>query len=156
MCGHCGCREVVPIGRLMTEHERLLDLAEDARRAVRAGDAAAARQIITALTGLLIVHTRAEEAGLFAVMRATADFTDHIDRLQAEHAGLMAMLATGLRPGAIPGICDTLREHIHAEEYGLFPAALASLGGDDWEAVSAREAAGSGVAGADLPQREGR
>lgn len=136
MCDHCGCREITPIGRLMAEHEDLLRLAGEARAALRAGDEATARAVIADLAALLHPHTEAEERGLFAVMGRRAEFAGHIAGLEAEHAGLAARLAGPLGRAEITGICDRLSDHIQAEEYGLFPAALASLSGDDWEAVS--------------------
>lgn len=143
MCDHCGCRAVTPIEALMAEHERLLDLARAAMETARAGDTAAAGGIVDTLTGLLWQHTRKEETGLFAVMRENAEFTEHVDALEAEHADLEARFGPGFSLASFPGIVDLLRQHIHAEEYGLFPAALASLSGDDWAAVGAGEAAAS-------------
>jgi hypothetical protein len=141
MCDHCGCREITPISRLMDEHERLLDLTGEIRAAVRAGALPAARGIVARLAAQLDPHVRSEERGLFAVMREQGEFVDHIDALEDEHADLAARLAGPLLAADILDICDRLREHVHAEEYGLFPAALAGLGGADWDAVAAGEAA---------------
>jgi hemerythrin-like domain-containing protein len=140
MCDHCGCREITPIRRLMAEHELLLDLAGLVREAVHAGDRAAAGELFAELTGLLLPHVGAEERGLFTVMRERTEFAEYIDGLEAEHADMAAGLAAPFDADRALDLCERLREHIHAEDYGLFPAALASLGGDDWEAVSAREA----------------
>ncbi|HEU5161325.1 MAG TPA: hemerythrin domain-containing protein [Streptosporangiaceae bacterium] len=142
MCEHCGCREITPIGRLMAEHERLLDLVGLIRTALRAGDESGAREIVAELAGVLDPHVRAER-GLFAVMREQGEFVDYLDGLEGEHADLAARLAGPLAAADLIEICDRLREHIQAEEYGLFPAALAGLGGGDWDDVTAREAVAS-------------
>lgn len=139
MCEHCGCREIGPIGRLMDEHERLLEVAGEAREAARAGDEATARQIVADLAELLRPHVRAEELGLFAVMRERGEFTDYLDELEEEHGDLADRLAGPLPAPGVADLRDRLLEHIQREEYGLFPAALASLGGDDWTAVTDRE-----------------
>lgn len=141
MCDHCGCREIASIGRFMADHELLLDLVREIRAAVYAGNERAARKVVAELAGLLDPHVHAEERGLFAVMRGQGEFVDYIDRLEAEHADLAARISGPLGAAEIIEICDRLREHIHAEEYGLFPAALAGLGGADWDAVTAGETA---------------
>ncbi|MGE5286449.1 MAG: hemerythrin domain-containing protein [Micromonosporaceae bacterium] len=125
----------------MAEHEMLLDLASEVRGALSRGDTSAARTIFAELTEILHPHVYAEEHGLFAVMRDLGEFSDHIDWLETEHADLEAKLAGPFSPGMALDVCDRLREHIHSEEYGLFPFALAGLGGEDWAAVSARETA---------------
>jgi len=147
MCDHCGCREIGPIGRLMDEHERLLEVAGEAREAARAGDEATAGRIIAELAVLLRPHVQAEEDGLFAVMRERGEYTDYLDQLEDEHAELADRLAGRLTPLTVLEIRARLQEHIQHEEYGLFPAALASLGGDDWTSVTDREdRPGTGVA----------
>lgn len=139
MCDHCGCREVTPIRRLMDEHERLLDLAGEIRDALRAGEPAAARGFFAELTAQLLPHVRAEERGLFAVMRERGEFTEYVDELEAEHGELEGRIAETLDDEAILEVCDRLQAHIYAENFGLFPAALASLGGDEWAEIDARE-----------------
>lgn len=139
MCDHCGCREVTPIRRLMDEHERLLDLAGEIRDALRDGEPAAARGLFAELTAVLLPHVHAEERGLFAVLRERGEFVEYIDGLEAEHGELGSRIATALDAEAILRICDRLQEHIYAENFGLFPAALATLGGDEWAEIDARE-----------------
>lgn len=139
MCDHCGCREVTPIQRLMAEHERLLDMAGEIRDALRVGDRATARGVFGDLTALLLPHVQVEERGLFAVMRERGEFTDYLDTLESEHDELASRLAATLDDEAILEICEQLRAHIYAENFGLFPAALAGLGGDDWTDIEDRE-----------------
>lgn len=141
MCDHCGCREITPIHRLMAEHEMLLDLAGEVRGALARGDTPAASTIFAELTKKLRPHMHAEEHGLFAVMRGLGEFCDHIDWLETEHADLTAKLTGPFSVKMVLDVCDRLREHIHSEEYGLFPFALAGLGGDDWASVCAGESA---------------
>ncbi len=138
MCHHCGCREITPIRRLMAEHERLLDLTAELRSA---GDGPAADRLATDLVELLTTHVRAEEHGLFTSLRDREEFADHIKALEAEHAELALALAPPVTAAGVLAVATTLTEHIHAEEYGIFPAALAELGRADWEAITTREAA---------------
>lgn len=123
----------------MDEHVRLLDLAGDVRRVVDR-DLGAARQRFAELVYLLDAHVRREERGLFAVLREAGEFVEHVDELEAEHARLDAAVAA--LPGgeawadALAPVLRALAEHIYKEEQGLFPAALATLSGDQWDAVA--------------------
>ena len=49
-----------------------------------------------------------------------------------------------MRPAALMAALQVLREHILKEQDGVFPAALTSLSGTDWDAVDAVRAAVSG------------
>lgn len=139
MCDHCGCRELTPVRRLMAEHERLLDLAGEVRAALRHGDEPSARRSFDELLALLWPHVRAEERGLFSVLRRAGEFVEYLDRLENDHRafGAAAAAADGDWARRVPAILDELREHIEAEEYGLFPAALAALGGEQWDGMAA-------------------
>lgn len=138
MCDHCGCREVSPIERLTTEHEAMLDLSGEIRTALRDGRESAARAMFTQLMAILGPHAKAEENGLFSVMRHREDtYDDYLDRLEADHRRLHHGGATAISPDRMIAVLDDLSEHIRAENVGLFPAALATLSGDDWEVVRA-------------------
>lgn len=141
MCDHCGCREIAAIGQLMEEHEWLHERAHYVRAALRRGDETAARALFAGLVGALDSHAVAEERGLFAAMRRYEEYADHIDTLDAEHAWLRAETEKAATAGdgwreRITSILDVLDEHINKEEYGVFPAALASLTVAEWESIA--------------------
>jgi hemerythrin-like domain-containing protein len=121
----------------MTEHEDLINLTGELYRARDKGDAAAVAVALQGLDRLLHSHTRAEEHGLFAVLRRSPEFTEHVDTLCHEHTGLGAM-AEEIRRGDLDVIDEfvyALREHMDKEDNGLFPAAAIELEGPDWEEV---------------------
>ena len=139
MCSYCGCDSIEVIGRFMAEHVDIINATGDLRRAVAAGDpdeVASAREQVAAL---LWPHTVAEESGLFRVMAREDEFTEHIAVLCAEHKTLDAHLVEVVAGdgAAMSRFEDALREHIHKEDNGLFPAAAIALSGDDWEEVDA-------------------
>ncbi|PZU50117.1 MAG: hemerythrin [Arsenicicoccus sp.] len=137
MCTYCGCESIEVVGRFMTEHTEIINAAGELRRACRTGDQAVVETTADALADLLSPHTRAEEVGLFAVMRRGEQFTDHIDDLCREHTTLDAQLAE-IRAGghaSFPVFEDLLRHHIDREDNGLFPAAAIALDGPDWVEV---------------------
>lgn len=119
----------------MAEHEDIVNLAGDLRRAAATGDAQAVSVALDGAVAHLQPHTGAEEKGLFTVLRRSPEFTDHIATLCDEHDRLDE-LAAQIRAGHLEQI-DTfvheLREHINKEENGLFPAAAIEMTGDDWD-----------------------
>lgn len=139
MCSYCGCDSIEVIGRFMTEHVEIINATGKLRRAVSSAgsvDVASARSVVA---GLLWPHTEAEESGLFRVMARDEVFADHIATLCGEHE-LLGRLLSDVVPGdddAMARFEDTLREHIHKEDNGLFPAAAVALDGADWVEVHA-------------------
>jgi len=122
----------------MNEHERLLDLVGELRHA---GDGPEADRLAAELVELLTAHVRVEERGLFTSLRDREEFAEHIKALEEGHAELARTLTPPVTAARVRSVADVLTGHIHAEEYGIFPAALAELGGSDWEDIVAREAA---------------
>lgn len=146
MCEYCGCQAVTAIGDLTAEHDAVRAVLVDVRRAAAAGDGAAATVGAGRLTALLRPHTAVEERGLFP--RMATEFPDHIAGLTADHRHIEAVLdavaAGELTEGWTARLADAaalLTGHIFKEQDGLFPAALATLGPDDWDAVDAVRAA---------------
>jgi hypothetical protein len=143
MCEYCGCQAITAISELTREHDQVVTLIGAVRAAYPAADlprlAGLARQIATVLGP----HTQVEEHGLFPAL--TGDFPGHVAALEAEHRRIEAVLAeaaTGTPtdpawPERLIDTLDLLREHILKEQDGVFPAALATLGTDDWAAVDA-------------------
>ena len=141
MCDHCGCRELTPVSRLMDEHDRLRDLSEHVRRHLAAGDDAGARAHFSELLVVLAPHVATEEGSLFPMLRESDELADHVRVLEGEHAGLYDDVddlddapAEAWRTGVLRVLHD-LDEHMYKEDFGLFPAALAILDGDQWDAV---------------------
>ncbi len=139
MCSYCGCDSIEVIGRFMAEHVDIINATGDLRRAVVAGDPDDVEARRGQVAALLWPHTVAEEGGLFRVMAREDEFASHIAVLCAEHKTLDAHL-TEVVPGDLAAMSrfeDELREHIHKEDNGLFPAAAIALSGDDWVEVHA-------------------
>lgn len=148
MCEYCGCRQLEPIAELMDQHDSLIEIAGDLRRALVEGDAARALTKRDELVDLLGRHTRVEEAGIFAALKDQGDYVGEVDALEGEHVSLDEAVA-GLDPAA-PGavaVLDTLvadlSEHIDKENNGIFPVAVVTLGAAGWGVVeSAHEQSG--------------
>lgn len=156
MCDHCGCRDLTPVARLMDEHDRLRNLSTRIRAHLAAGDDAAARAHFEELLVVLDPHVRKEEGVLFPMLRRSDDLAAHVGVLEAEHAGLYDDVdelddaaAPAWRDGVLR-LLDDLSEHMFKEDFGLFPAALATLDGSDWDAVDQWESARGGAPGVPL------
>ena len=138
MCSYCGCESIEVIGRFMAEHVEIINANGDLRRAVEHGAEEGVRTAAGRLAALLHPHTRAEEVGLFAVMARDEEFTDHVNRLCAEHTSLDAQLRDIVQGdwARMPGFERALRDHIDREENGLFPAAAIAFAGPEWTEVT--------------------
>jgi hypothetical protein len=143
MCSYCGCRDITVIGRFSAEHDEIVNVAGELRRAAERQDVEAATARAHDLGHRLHPHTEGEERGLFRELQADPEFADHIDALCNEHqeldAGLAAVEAGDL--SGVPAFVHLLREHIDREENGLFPAAAIALDGPAWERIVASDAA---------------
>ncbi|KAB8181564.1 hemerythrin domain-containing protein [Microbispora catharanthi] len=143
MCEYCGCQAVTAIDELTREHDLVVNLIADARTAHTAGDADAMAVIARRIAEVLGPHTEVEEHGLFPAL--ADEFPEQIAGLEAEHRRIEAVLgeaadATPADPGWPLRLLDALnllRAHILKEQDGVFPAALAGLSTEDWEAVEA-------------------
>lgn len=147
MCEYCGCQALASIDLLTREHDAVVALMGSVRAARQAGDVGGMAAAARAIAAILGPHTAVEEEGLFPAM--AEDFPDHVERLQAEHREVEAVLAEAVAsgPGAAPAdpswpdrLTDALhmlREHILAEQDGVFPAALSVLDGEAWDVVDA-------------------
>ncbi|WP_234383324.1 hemerythrin domain-containing protein [Streptomyces dysideae] len=85
-----------------------------------------------------------EEHGLFPAL--AEDFPEQIAALEAEHRRIEAVLAEAADgvtpvdpawPECLLEAMAMLRDHILKEQDGVFPAALANLSTEQWEAVEA-------------------
>ncbi len=150
MCEYCGCQSLTTIDDLTREHDAVVDLISHVRDAHRAGDAGLMARLARRIGAVLEPHTQVEEHGLFPAL--AGDFPDQIAALEAEHRRIEAVLAQAngaylADPGWPDRLMDAmalLRDHILKEQDGVFPAALANLDTEDWEAVeTVRARAGS-------------
>ncbi|MFF5497792.1 hemerythrin domain-containing protein [Streptomyces aquilus] len=143
MCAYCGCQALETIDLLTMEHERIVTLISHVRDAHRAGEITRMAGLARQITAVLGPHTRVEEQGLFPAL--VAEFPEKIAALEDEHRRIAAVLAEAEGPFlADPTWPDRLietlallREHILKEQDGVFPAALANLSIEEWEAVEA-------------------
>ncbi|WP_338895163.1 hemerythrin domain-containing protein [Streptomyces sp. TG1A-60] len=129
---------------LTREHDEVVRLISHLRPAREDGDVARMAQIVREITTVLDPHTRVEEYGLFPAM--AVDFHEQIAALEAEHRRIEAVLAeaadgaTSSDPTWSDRLIEAmalLRDHILKEQDGGFPAALANLSTEEWEAVEA-------------------
>jgi hemerythrin-like domain-containing protein len=152
VCEYCGCQALDAIAELTAEHDLVVNLAGEARRALHAGDLDLAADRARAVAAVLAPHTAVEEGALFPAM--ADEFGDHVSSLIDEHRLLEGVLAESTDatpsdltwPARLEHALRVLREHILKEQDGVFPAALAGLDPAQWDevdAVSARVGPGS-------------
>lgn len=136
MCDYCGCRSMPVIADLGDDHERILLLAGDIRRALAAGSTADAEEALEDLRVVLVLHHAVEEASLLPAL-ATEGLADEVATQASEHAAESRALAElrGVHDPSLASVLDDLHDHISREEYDLFPAALLAIGPADWDLV---------------------
>ncbi|MEU8243384.1 hemerythrin domain-containing protein [Actinoplanes missouriensis] len=141
MCEYCGCQAVTAIDELTREHDTVVNMIGEVRAAHAAGDVAGMARLARRIAAVLGPHTAVEEHGLFPLL--AGDFPEQIAALEDEHRRIEAVLdaASGGTPAdpawpqRLLDALEVLREHILKEQDGVFPAALTTLSGDDWDAV---------------------
>jgi hemerythrin-like domain-containing protein len=141
---------VAAIGELTREHDAVVALVSRVREARRDADVPRMAGLARRIARVLGPHTQVEELGLFPAM--AVEFPGHIAALEAEHRTIEAVLdeaadtvpADPAWPERLMDVLALLREHILKEQDGVFPAALATLSTEQWEAVeAARSRAGA-------------
>jgi hemerythrin-like domain-containing protein len=156
MCEYCGCQDVTAIGDLTREHDEVVGLMSKIRAAHTAGDIDTMAAVARRIADILAPHTAVEEEGLFPLL--ADDFPDQIAVLRAEHRHVehvLAAAATGTPadpdwPAGLLEVLQDLRTHILKEQDGVFPTALTSLTGSDWDSVDAvRDRVGIRIAAAE-------
>jgi len=153
MCEYCGCKAIGTLERLTLEHDRALELIDEAREAYRAGERIRLCTLVGQIDALLAPHAIVEERGLFPAM--AVDFPLEIAALEHEHHRVEAVLAelrragSDLPSGPLAGpdwperlieALAVLRRHIIREQEGVFPAALSTLGTEQWRRLEALRA----------------
>lgn len=149
MCDYCGCQDLDAIAELTAEHDAVVTLSGQVRRALRDVDLDLAALGTRAIVAVLRLHTAVEEGALFPAM--ARDFGDHIDGLVDEHRQVEQVLAESADrtpsdpswPRRLEQTLVMLREHIIKEQDGVFPAALATLSAEQWDQVDAARAEAS-------------
>ncbi|MFF6783765.1 hemerythrin domain-containing protein [Streptomyces sp. NPDC012510] len=147
MCEYCGCQALETIGELTQEHDEVVRLISHLRPAQQEGGVVRMAEVAREIARVLGPHTQVEEHGLFPAL--AGDFPDQIAALEAEHRRIETVLAEAA-DGATPSdptwpdrlmeAMAMLRDHILKEQDGVFPAALANLSTEEWEAVEATRA----------------
>jgi hemerythrin-like domain-containing protein len=143
MCQNCGCLANTVIDELTREHDAAVGLIRTAFELLVAGRIADVAATCRAISALLNPHTAVEEEGLFVEL--FREFPGPLEALTREHRhieGVLEEAAAGvpadpLWPERLRGALGMLREHILKEQDGVFPAAIISLDGDQWENVEA-------------------
>lgn len=143
MCEYCGCQAIRSIEELTAEHEKVLNLGSEVRSAHASSNIDRMAEVARQIEAVLIPHTQVEEQGLFPAM--TGEFPEQIHALEEEHRQIEAVLAAARQgtpsdpswPERLLDIIQMLHEHIFKEQDGVFPAALASLSTEQWEAIEA-------------------
>lgn len=146
MCDYCGCQALTAIVELTAEHDLLVELSAHARAALRAGQLDEAVRVSRSVASALAPHTAVEEGALFPAM--ADEYGEQVAGLLDEHRQIEAVLAesatsTPTDPGwprRLEAALHLLRRHILKEQDGVFPAALALLDPDQWDAVEAARA----------------
>jgi hemerythrin-like domain-containing protein len=141
VCEYCGCRSVAAIAELTDEHDRLRNLGRELTEAGSAGDRATAAALAQRMLAVLGPHTAVEEGGLFPAL--ADDFPQQMNDLSDDHSRIEAALAQLADGGgddwaavSVAAVAD-LFEHILKEQDGVFPAALSTLTGAQWDQVAA-------------------
>lgn len=143
MCEYCGCQSIKAIAELTAEHDSVVNLISNVRAAHRSGDTAEMARMARLITALLLPHTQVEEHGLFPPM--ADEFPEQTAALEDEHRRIETVLSEATEgiptdpgwPGRLMDALALLREHILKEQDGVFPAALANLGPEQWDRVDA-------------------
>jgi hemerythrin-like domain-containing protein len=152
MCNYCGCRSIEPIAELTAEHEQIVNMSGEIRRAVARGEHRAAVGVLQDLRQVLRMHDAVEELAVYPAMARHPEYTDKVGTLFDEHDDLDAVVDGALAVAETSGpesadwpavlhSLEALKEHIDHEEHGLFPAAAVSLDPEDWDAATAVRAA---------------
>ncbi len=134
MCDHCGCRDQPPIGELMDEHDRIMELAWRLVEALSASSASAGtshEDVRADLRTLLRMHAEKEERALYPLLVASGDM-EAPDRVafEQEHVDLLALVDSAEFDTRGSNL---LAAHIKAEELELFPGTMFAFGDDEWE-----------------------
>ena len=142
MCDYCGCRSEPEIAALSADHERMLALTAQLRRAHEMGDDASG--LVAELVGALGPHARREELGVFAALVAEGVDADYVAVFERDHDIIHELLSRDDAPSQALRIVELLEDHILREESDLFPAAHQMLGSEAWASIAASDHSADG------------
>ena len=147
MCDYCGCRTRLLLAQLAGDHERILTAIHELRTATDTGDAETQKRLARGLVAVLEVHGALEEAVLYPELACVGVPTEV---METEHADVHAALRAAARAARVdrPAVAAALRcleDHIHREEYDLFPAAHQLLDDVAWDRIHANPLSGGGL-----------
>lgn len=139
MCEYCGCQALEAIAELTAEHDVVVNLSGEIRRALQAGRLGVAADRSRAVAAVLAPHTAVEEGALFPAM--AEEYGEHVRGLVDEHRQIENALAESAEstptdpawPARLERALYLLRAHILKEQDGVFPAALAVLDPAQWD-----------------------
>lgn len=135
MCDYCGCRSEPEIAALSADHEHMLELTAQLRRAHEMG--VSALDVVAELAGALGPHARREELGIFAALVAEGVDAEYVAVFERDHDIIHDLLSRDDAPSQALRIVELLEDHILREESDLFPAAHQMLGSDAWASIAA-------------------
>ncbi len=151
MCQYCGCQQLTAIAELTREHDAVVALIRTVNEQVTAGRIADVAATCRRISDLLGPHSVVEEEGLFPELES--EFPDQIAALTREHRQVERVL--GEAAGGVPAdrswpkrlqeVLVMLRGHILKEQDGVFPAAIISLGSEQWQRVENARARASSL-----------
>jgi hemerythrin-like domain-containing protein len=134
MCDYCGCRSEPEIAALSADHEHMLELTAQLRRAHEMG--VSALDVVAELAGALGPHARREELGIFAALVAEGVDAEYVAVFERDHDIIHDLLSRDDAPSQALRIVELLEDHILREESDLFPAAHQMLGSDAWATIA--------------------
>lgn len=135
MCDYCDCRSHPEIAALAEDHERALAVTAAVRRALGAGDHAAADGLLAELPAMLAPHFDREQRGVFDRLRRTGIGDDYVARFDADHVELTLLLEQPASGQRTEHLVALLEDHILREETDMFPAAHQLFAPVDWDAI---------------------
>ena len=139
MCSYCGCEAEPVIEELMADHADISDLAYRIIGAVERGDTGNAERMLADVADRFARHSEAEEAGLFAQLRAAGEATEEVERLVGDHRRFRpALRQPGLatRPAELRALLLELTVHAETEDDDLFPFAIQVLPAARWDTLN--------------------
>ncbi len=142
MCDYCGCRSEPEIAALSADHERMLALTAQLRRAHAMGDQASG--LVGELAGALGPHARREELGVFAALVAEGVDAEYVAVFERDHDVIHELLGRDDASSQVLRIVELLEDHILREESDLFPAAHQMLGSEAWASIAASDHSADG------------
>lgn len=143
MCTYCGCEAQTSIRDLMRDHAVIAQLSSSIMDALDEVATLRLESLVEQLAERFLLHSRIEEAGLFAELRAAGEAGTELAGLVSDHARLQASLSDpriATQRDQLIATLEELRSHAELEDTDLFPFALQVLPTSSWERIEAQVA----------------